>query len=76
MHFSYIDQLSKLILISLHFRPAVSGLETYMSYVEKVLKAKKYFENHSPNSKELKEIVSSYILFMNIMRISIKNNNK
>ncbi|GFR90341.1 exocyst complex component 7 [Elysia marginata] len=36
--------------------PAVSGLETYMSYVEKVLKAKKYFENHSPNSKELKEI--------------------
>lgn len=36
--------------------PAVSGLETYMSYVEKVLKAKKYFENHRPNSKELKEI--------------------
>ncbi|KAK3772011.1 hypothetical protein RRG08_008250 [Elysia crispata] len=36
--------------------PAVSDLETYMSYVEKVLKAKKYFETHSPNSKELKEI--------------------
>ncbi|RUS71635.1 hypothetical protein EGW08_020605 [Elysia chlorotica] len=36
--------------------PAVSGLETYMSYIEKVLKAKKYFETHSPNSKELKEI--------------------
>ncbi|GFO24828.1 exocyst complex component 7, partial [Plakobranchus ocellatus] len=36
--------------------PAASDLETYMSYLEKVLKAKKYFDTHSPNSKELKEI--------------------
>ncbi|XP_005100181.2 exocyst complex component 7 [Aplysia californica] len=36
--------------------PAACDLETYMSYLEKVLKAKKYFDNFSPNSKELKDI--------------------
>ncbi|XP_059167515.1 exocyst complex component 7-like [Physella acuta] len=36
--------------------PAASDLETYLSYLEKVLRAKKYFELFSPNSKELKEI--------------------
>ncbi|CAG5116997.1 unnamed protein product [Candidula unifasciata] len=36
--------------------PAASDLETYMAYLEKVLKAKKYFETYSPNSKEMKEI--------------------
>ncbi|BFZ03734.1 hypothetical protein BsWGS_06773 [Bradybaena similaris] len=36
--------------------PAASDLETYMSYLEKVLKAKKYFDTYSPNSKEMKEI--------------------
>ncbi|CAL1548455.1 unnamed protein product [Lymnaea stagnalis] len=40
--------------------PAASDLETYMSYLEKVLKAKKYFEVSSPNSKELKEIERIY----------------
>uniref|UniRef100_A0A0B6Z8K7 Exocyst complex component 7 n=1 Tax=Arion vulgaris TaxID=1028688 RepID=A0A0B6Z8K7_9EUPU len=36
--------------------PAASDLETYMSYLEKVIKAKKYFEVHSPNSKEFRDI--------------------
>ncbi|XP_055876653.1 exocyst complex component 7-like isoform X1 [Biomphalaria glabrata] len=40
--------------------PAASDLETYMSYLEKVLKAKKYFELYSPKSKEIKDIERIY----------------
>lgn len=49
----YLDNLTVLFIL----RPAASDLETYMSYLEKVLKAKKYFDTYSPNSKEMKEIV-------------------
>jgi len=47
-----------LLIIIFVSRPAACDLETYMAYLEKVMKAKKYFENFSPNSNELKEIVS------------------
>jgi hypothetical protein len=55
---------SCMLLVFIHdvcHRPEACDLDTYLSYMEKVLRAQQYFKTYNMGSKELDDIVSTHV---------------